>query len=280
MLTTTLRKRMTEDMRIRNLSPNTIITYVDQVERFARHFGRSPTKLGVKEIRRYQIYLVQKRKVAWSTFNLAVCSLRFFYLITLKRNWNIENIPHAKMPKRLPIVLNREEVRKFLGAIKNEKHRLIVMTMYGAGLRVSETVSLKIEDIDSKHMLLRIRQGKGQKDRLVPLPQVLLTGLRTYYKHYRPKIWLFPGRAPGQHLHRMAVTKIIARYRSVIGKRIAPHTFRHCFATHMLESGADLRTIQLLLGHVSISTTTIYMHVSRKRLAEVKSPLDAFSELS
>jgi site-specific recombinase XerD len=271
---------MIEDMQIRNFAPNTIRCYVGQVAIFARHFGRSPEELGIEDIRNYQVHLAQERKVSWATFNLAVCAIRFLYRTTLKMDWYIDHIPYAKQPKKLPVILSQEEVRKFLDAIENDKHRLIVMTMYGAGLRVTEAVSLRVEDVDSKRMLLHIVQSKGRKDRQVPLPVVLLTRFREYYKRYRPQYWLFPSRVPGKHLTRAAVKCVITKYRPVIDKPITPHTFRHCYATHLLESGTDIRTVQALLGHGWIKSTAVYLHVSRKRITAVKSPLEALDGLS
>jgi integrase/recombinase XerD len=277
---TALRTRMIQDMQIRNYSPNTIEAYVRHVALFARHFGRSPTELGPGDVRTFQVHLVHERKVGWGTFNQTVCALRFLYRTTLQKDWAIAHIPYAKQPKKLPVVLSQEEVRRVLEAIKNEKHRLLVMLMYAAGLRVTEAVSLRVEDVDSKRMLLHIVQGKGRKDRQVPLPQTLLIRLRSYYRHCRPKHWLFPGGIPGSHLSRSAVERVVAQFRDVVGKRITPHTFRHCFATHLLESGTDLRTVQALLGHAWIKSTAIYTHISRKRIMAVRSPLEALGDLS
>jgi site-specific recombinase XerD len=271
---------MLEDLQVRNYSPNTIDAYIRHVARFAGHFGRSPAALGPEEIRTYQVHLVHEKKVGWGTFNQTVCALRFLYRTTLQMDWDVNHIPYAKKPKKLPLVLSQEEVRNVLQAIHNEKHRLIAMVMYGAGLRVTEAVSLRVEDIDSKRMLLHVIQGKGRKDRLLPLPQSLLIRLRSYYRSCRPKYWLFPGGIPGNHLTRSAVERVIEDYRPVVGKPITPHTFRHCFATHHLEAGTDLRTVQALLGHAWINSTVIYTHVSRKRITAVKSPLEALDDLS
>jgi site-specific recombinase XerD len=271
---------MIEDMQVRNYSPNTIEAYIRHVAKFARHFGRSPEELGPEEIRTYQVHLVHEKKVGWPTFNQTVCALRFLYRTTMQKDWDVKHIPYAKKPKKLPVVISQEEVRQVLASIQNEKHRLLVMLMYGAGLRVTETVSLRVEDVDSKRMLLHINQGKGRKDRLVPLPQALLVRLRRYYKRCRPEYWLFPGVIPGSHMTRDAVGDFITKCRPVVGKPLTPHTFRHCFATHHLEAGTDLRTVQALLGHAWINSTAIYTHVSRKRITAVKSPLEALDNLS
>ena len=278
---TPLRQRMIEDMQVRNLSPHTIDYYVRQVALFARYFNRSPELLGLDEIRAYQLHLVQERKLGWGSFNQAVCALRFLYLKTLGRDWNIESIPFAKQPKKLPLVLSQDAVRAVLEAITNPQNRVIAMTLYAAGLRVSEAVSLRITDIDSQRMLLHVVQGKGRKDRLVTLSPVLLHHLRCHYQRYRPRYWLFPSRTyPDRHITRDAVANAIAAVRHVIaGKPVSPHTMRHCFATHLLESGTDLRTLQALLGHASIRSTVIYTHVTRKRITAVESPLESLPPL-
>ena len=278
---TPLRQRMIEDMQMRNLSPHTIDYYVRQVALFARYFNRSPELLGLDEIRTYQLHLVHERKLGWGSFNQAVCALRFLYLKTLGKDWNIESIPFAKQPKKLPLVLSQDQVRAVLAAITNPQHRVIAMTLYAAGLRVSEAVSLRIADIDSKRMLLHVVQGKGRKDRLVTLSPLLLHNLRCHFKRYRPRSWLFPSRQhPDRHITRDAVAHAIAAVRHVVGgKPVSPHTMRHCFATHLLEAGTDLRTVQALLGHASIRSTVIYTHVTRKRITAVESPLESLPPL-
>ncbi len=278
---TPLRQKMIEDMEIRNLATGTVQAYIHQVAKFARFFNESPAELGPEEIRRYQIHLVQEEVVAWSTFNQAVCALRFLYEKTLRIKWNIELIPYGKKPKKLPLVLSQEEVRQVLQAIDCHKHRTIAMVIYGAGLRVSEVVSLRIANIDGKRMMLHVVLGKGSKDRLVPLSPVLLDQLRKYYRAYRPQDRLFPGRTAGKHVSRARVAQVIAKVRHMVGgKRVTPHTLRHCFATHHLESGTDLRTLQLLLGHASIKSTALYTHVSLQHLGAAKSPLDALGDLT
>ena len=278
---TPLRQRMIEDMQVRNLAPRTIDCYVRQVASFARYFKRSPQLLGLDEIRAYQLYLVHERKLSWSSFNQAVCALQFLYVKTLGRDWDIEHIPFAKRPRKLPLVLSQDEVRAVLDAITHPQNRVIAMTLYAAGLRVSEAVCLRIADIDSKRMLLHVVQGKGRKDRLVTLSPLLLHNLRCHFRRYRPRSWLFPSRQhPDRHVTKATVANAISAVRHVVaGKPVSPHTLRHCFATHLLESGTDLRTVQALLGHASIKSTVIYTHVTRKRISAIDSPLESLPPL-
>ena len=247
---TPLRRRMIEDMRIRNLSPQTERVYVEQVSRFALHFGQSPERLGQDEIRAWQIYLVEERRLAASSISVAVAALRFVYTVTLKRPWIVEDdIPTSRQPKKLPVVPSPAEVVRFLDAVKSPKHRMILTVCYATGLRISEAVSVKPTAIDSQRMVIRVEAGKGRKDRYVMLSPTLLKLLRTYWKAGRPKGWLFPGDRPEQPITACAV-EIACRQaleQSGLGKAITPHSLRHAFAVHLLESGTDLRTIQLLL---------------------------------
>jgi site-specific recombinase XerD len=267
---------MIEDLRLRNYSPKTIRTYVICVAKFAQYFGRSPDKLGPSEVHAYQLYLRDKKKVSWSHFNQVVCALRFFYTTTLKRDWVVEHVAFAKVPKRLPEVLSPEEVRRLLEAVGNLKHRTILSTVYAGGLRVSEVAKLKITDIDSQRMMIRIEQGKGQKDRYVPLSPRLLWLLREYWIAYRPVGYLFPGAQPERPLHETSIQKacVQARYKAGLKKKISVHTLRHCYATHLLENQVDLRTIQELLGHRSLRTTSGYTRVTLKKLQATCSPFD------
>jgi site-specific recombinase XerD len=267
---------MTEDMQVRNFSPKTQCIYLEQVTKFANHFGKSPALLGQEEIRSYQVYLVEDRRVCWSTFNQTVCALRFLYSVTLGKDWSIKHIPFPKREKKLPIVLSLQEMSQFLESISNIKHRAILMTAYSAGLRISEVAKLKIGDIDSQRMVIHIRQGKGHKDRYVMLSPRLLTLLRQYYKQVRPRDWLFPGNNLDQHICIRTVQQACHRAAksSGISKAVTLHTLRHSFATHLLEAGADLRTIQLLLGHSSLKTTALYTHVSKSAVCATASPLD------
>jgi integrase/recombinase XerD len=255
---TSLRRRMTEDMQVRSLSPQTQATYVQQVSLFARHFNRSPELLGPEDIRSYQVYLTNERKLAPSSIILAVAALRFLYKITLHKDWSLtEVIPTPKKPKKLPIVPSPEEVLQFLGCVWNIKHRTILTVCYAAGLRVSEAVCLKVTDIDSKRMAIRVEQGKGAIDRYVMLSPKLLQILRDWWRVGRPQRWLFPGDEGDNHIGRSTIEEACqkARRRCRIPKPITPHSSRHAFAVHLLESGTDVRTIQLLLGHCSLATT-------------------------
>jgi integrase/recombinase XerD len=273
---TPLRRRMTEDLTIRNYSPKTIKEYTGQVAAFARYFGKAPDQLGPGHIRGYQVYLINERKVSWSTFNNAVCALRFFYRVTLKKDWMIEHLPYGKRPKRLPVVLSQEEVHRLFAAMPNLTYRVILMTAYSAGLRVSEVARLKVEDLDPERKLIRVRQGKGRKDRYVPLADVLLQALGGYAQIGQPADWLFPGRNPGHYLSIQTIGRACtsaARAAGII-KHVTMHTLRHSFATHLLENGTDICTIQKLLGHARLHTTTIYTHVSEARLRSTRSPLD------
>jgi integrase/recombinase XerD len=245
-----LRRRLIDDMQIRNLTPNTQRAYVAQVARFAGYFGKSPELLGPAEIRTYLIHLTQERRLAASSIIVTVSALRFFFSITLKRPWVVEHdIPAGRQAKKLPVVLSQDEVARFLGAVDNLKHRVILTVCYATGLRISEAVRLKPGAIDSKRMVIRVEQGKGRKDRYVMLPPKLLGMLRDYWKQTRPEEWLFPGRYPGQPVSALTIDRTCREVRLLCGidKPVAPHALRHAFAVHLLEAGTDLRTIQLLL---------------------------------
>jgi integrase/recombinase XerD len=272
-----LRQRMTEDMQVRNLSPHTQRAYIEQVSRFARYFVKSPAMLGTEEIRTYQIYLANERKLAPSSIQIAIAALRFFYRVTLKKEWAFtEVIPSPKAAAKLPVVLSPDEVRRFLGCLHSVKHRAILTICYGAGLRISEAVRLKATDIDSRRMVIRVAQGKGQKDRYVMLSPKLLDTLRSYWRGARPKEWLFPGDLPGQPITRFAVACACekARRRAGIAKPVTPHSLRHAFAVHLLETGTDVRTIQLLLGHRNLTTTARYLRIAASTVCATRSPLD------
>jgi len=267
---------MTEDLKVRNRSPRTIKTYIGHVAKFARHFGKSPALLGPEELRQYQVYLVQERKVSWSHFNQAVCALRFLYRHTLGRDWAVTHIPFPRQPKKLPVVLSQTEVQRFLEAIKKLKYRALLMTAYAAGLRLSEVTHLQVADIDSQRMMIRVRQGKGQKDRYVMLSPRLLALLRSYWRSERPKTWLFPGRTPDLPLEVSSVQRACrqAGLDAGLTKPVTVRMLRHCFSTHLLETGTDIRVIQTLLGHSQVSTTQIYTHVSAKTVRATESPLE------
>jgi integrase/recombinase XerD len=275
---TPLRQRMTEDMQVRNLARNTQIAYVQQVSLFARHFHKSPELLGPEDIRAYQVYLTNERKLATGTVLITVAALRFLYKISLKKDWSFEDlIPAPQKPQKLPVVLSPEEVLQFLSCVASTKHQAILTTCYAAGLRVSEAVHLRATDIDSKRMVIRVEQGKGQKDRYVMLSPKLLETLRSYWRAVHPQGgWLFDGDVPGQPITRFAVERACreARQLSRMRKPISPHSMRHAFAVHLLESGTDLRTIQLLLGHRSLATTARYLRIATSKVCSASSPLD------
>ena len=275
---TPLRRRMIEDMQVRNLAPRTQISYIEQVDRFARHFRRSPEYLGPAEIRAWQLYLAQDKRLAASSVTVAVSALRFLYTVTLRREWSIkDDIPSFRKPHQLPEVLSPKEVATFLDAVKIPKQRLILTVCYAAGLRVSEAVRLKPGAIDSRRMVIRVEAGKGRKDRYVMLSPRLLELLREYWKIARPKEWLFPGRRSGEPITTYAVEDACrgARARSGITRPITPHCLRHAFAVHLLECGTDLRTIQLLLGHKNLATTSRYLRIATSKVCATASPLDA-----
>jgi site-specific recombinase XerD len=268
---------MLEDMKIRNLARNTQDAYLLQVSQFARHFGKSPDLLGPEDIRAYQIHLTQEKKLAPSSITLAVSALRFLYNITLHRDWELEEIiPAPKKPQKLPIILSPEEILQFLGCVRRNNHRTILTCCYAAGLRISEAIALQAPHIDSQRMMIRVEQGKGQKDRYVMLSPKLLEILRQWWRQERPQHWLFPGGIPGRHITRGAVERacqeVLQRCR--ISKPVSTHTMRHCFAVHLLEQGTDVRTIQLLLGHRSLATTARYLRLATTKVCSTTSPLD------
>ncbi len=272
-----LRQRMTEDMQLRNLALNTQISYLQQVSCFARHFGKSPAELGEEDIRTYQIHLTAEKKLSPGSIHTAIAALRFLYKVTLKRDWTVEDVlPLPKKPQTLPIVLSPGEVQQFLACVKSAKHRAILTTCYAAGLRISEAVHLKPAAIDSQRMVIRVEQGKGQKDRYVMLSPALLEILRNYYKLARPREWLFPGDRPAEPITRDAVGDACQKALRLSGlsKPVTPHGLRHAFAVHLLEAGADVRTIQLLLGHRSLATTAQYLRLATSKVCATASPLE------
>jgi integrase/recombinase XerD len=270
-----LRRRMIEDMTVRNLSPATQRSYLHAVSRFSRYFDRSPHRLGLENVREYQVHLVANG-VSWPALNQTVCALRFFYGVTLGHNEIPERIPYARNPRTLPEVLGADEVVRFLEAVPSLRTRTALTTAYAAGLRASETVGLKIANIDSSRMVIRVEHGKGSKDRYVMLSTQLLKILRIYWRLIRPKDWLFPGREENRPID---VQVLYSACRSAgkaagLGKRVTVHTLRHSFATHLLENGTDIRIIQVLLGHNNLSTTARYTQVSRRIIEQTPSPLD------
>ncbi len=273
---TPLRQRMIEDMKLRNYAPRTIEVYIDRVATFAKHFHKSPERLKAADVRAYLLFLVQEKKASWSYYGQAICALRFLYRVTLGKDWVVERVASPRKGQKLPVVLSLAEVARFFEGITRLKHRAILMTAYAAGLRVSEVTTLRVDDIDSQRMVIRVRQGKGHKDREVMLSPRLLTVLRAYWKANRPTSFLFPGNASGRPITPRTVQKACrdARAAAGLGKHVTVHTLRHSFATHLLEGGTDIRTIQVLLGHRSLRTTAVYTHVSAATLQATQSPLD------
>jgi len=275
---TPLRQRMIDDMQLRNIAPSTQRAYVRIVAAFARHYGKSPEELDSSHVRDYLLLAIRK-KYAWSTYNVIRCALHFLYRFTLKKDWAPGEIVCVKTPKRLPIILSREEVRRFLDCPRRIKTRALLMTLYATGLRVSELVHLKVRDIDSQRMTIRVEQGKGRKDRYVMLSPKLLELLREYWQVHQPRVWLFPGKTSDGTLAREVVQRHCATIgqRAGLDKRVTPRSLRHAFATHLLEDGVDLRTIQALLGHRSIRTTAVYVHISPEMVRATSSPLDTLN---
>ena len=276
--TSPLRRRMIEDMTVRNLSPATQQSYIYAVARFSRHFNRSPDQLGMEDVRAYQLHLVGQ-KYSWTHINQVACALRFFYGITLGQKEAVERIVLGKEPEKLPPVLNREEIVRFLSAVGGLRNRVALTTAYAAGLRVREVVRLKVSSIDSSRMLLHIEGGKGGRDRYAMLSPRLLDILRAYWRRTRPSIWLFPGQEPGRHVSTGALQAACraARKRARLSKQVTAHSLRHSFATHLLESGTDIRIIQVILGHTRLETTARYAQVATGLIAGTASPFDALS---
>jgi integrase/recombinase XerD len=272
---TPLRQRFIDDLRIRNRAPKTIEAYVAGVARFAKHFGRSPDQLGPEDVRTFQLHLLE-RGVSWSQFNQTVCALRFFYAVTLGRSEQLPLIPYGKIPRKLPDVLSPSEVLRLLDAASPGRERTRLQVLYACGLRLGELLHLRVTDIDSARMVVHIRHGKGGKDRFVPLSARLLAELRAYWRKHRPTTWLFPGATPDRPLHHGSVQRPFQQLvrQAGLGKRVTPHTLRHSYATHLLEAGVDVVTVQRLLGHTDLQTTARYLHISTQRLRQTPSLLD------
>jgi site-specific recombinase XerD len=269
---TPITQRLAEDMKIRNLADATIDAYTYHVDAFLKHCGKAAQDAGPEEIRQFQLHLVRDKKVGWSSFNQAVCGLRFLYQFTLPRTWHIQMIPFGKRPKTLPTVLGGDEVERLLACVKNLKHRTVLLTLYAAGLRLSEALHLQIPHIDSSRMQLKVMHGKGAKQRLVPMSPRLLEALRAYWKQQRPPTYLFPSRTHDKPLASATMQKVCktAVRDAGLTKPITPHSLRHSFATGLLEAGVDLLTISQLLGHSSFTTTMIYLHVSPSEAGAVR----------
>ena len=271
-----LREIMKMDMELRGYSPMTIKSYINHVSNFAKFYNKSPELLTEKEICDYLHYCIIKKKLSEGTVNYINSGLKFFYTKTLNRYWNSDKIARMKEPKKLPSVLSPEEVKSIFDVTDNLKHRAILMTVYSAGLRVSEVCNLKITDIDSKNMQILIREGKGKKDRYSLLSKANLEILREYWKRYHPTEYLFSGKGRTDSISPRSVQKMLEKSikKAKITKHATVHTLRHSFATHLLDAGTDICYIQRLLGHTRITTTTIYLHLRRMDLLNIKSPLD------
>lgn len=278
---TSLRQRMLEDLRIRNYAPTTVDCYVRSVAEFAQHFHKPPDQLGPEEIRAWQLFLLNEKRVKLSTYIQAVCGLRFFYRNTLNRKIEIDRIPLPRYEKKLPVILSKAEVKALLEAPRNLRDRAILATLYGAGLRVSEVVGLKVSDLDRERRVIWVRGGKGHKDRQVMLAEPLRAVLTAYWRWKRPIEWLFPGEAPDRPLSRETVFRASrqAAKRAGIFKPVHPHSLRHAFATHLLDEGVNLLVIQTLLGHAHLKTTARYLHVADSVVRSTRSPLELLGSL-
>jgi integrase/recombinase XerD len=273
---TPLRQQMIDQMTVRGMAETTKRAYLQAVTGIARHYRRSPDQLNEREVQQYLLHLIQERRLAWSSCNVATNGLKFLYHVTLDRREVEFCIPQAKRPQRLPEILSREEIERLLAAVNEPKQRTLLMLTYSAGLRVSEVAHLKVRDIDSGRMSVRVEQGKGHKDRYTVLSARMLKELRTYWLAYRPAVWLFSGRDRTRPMHVKTIQRIfyLAKERAGIDKHCGIHALRHAFATHLLEAGTDLHTIQRLLGHGHLSTTMRYFHLAQKHLLSAGSPLD------
>jgi integrase/recombinase XerD len=277
---THLRQMMLDELQRRNYAQSTTKAYLRIVSEFALSFHRPPDQLGPEQIRQYQAFLFREKKLNAGTVQVCVAGLRFFYNKTLKRALPLEDIPMPKRHRKLPEILSPEEVAQLIDSASNLYHRTMLMTLYSTGIRRAEWCRLQIADIDSRRMIIHVRQGKGGHDRDLPLSEKLLETLRVYWRWMKPKTYLFPGTVKGWRSDVPVTTKAPwevcqeAARRAGIQKHVSPHTLRHCYATHLLESGADLRTIQVLLGHRQLEHTLVYLHLSRKHLTAVANPLD------
>ena len=278
---TLLRQRMLEDLQIRHYSPTTIRLYLYAIREFAKHFGKPPDQLGAEHIRQYQLFLIKDKQASQSTCIQLVCALRFFYTHTLNHKIEIERIPFPRRERKLPLILSREEVQALLEAPRDLRHRAMLAILYGSGLRVSEVARLKVADIDSARNVLWVRSGKGRKDRQALLPPKLRELLRCYWRTRRPTDWLFPGADPSQPISVKTIFRACrqAARSAGIAKSVHPHLLRHAFATHLLEAGVNLRTIQILLGHANLETTARYLQVADVNVRATTSPLESLESL-
>jgi integrase/recombinase XerD len=272
-----IRDRMEADLELKGFARTTRKDYLLRARHFVAHFGRSPESLGEEDVRQFLLHLVNERGVRPTTHRMYVAALKFLFSVTLRRPEVVAALPWPKVPRTLPDILSSEEVQKLLDAVRSLKHRAILMTAYGAGLRISEACTLEVGDLDSARMFIHVREGKRGKDRYVMLSPKLLDTLRVYWRHARPRSrYLFPGGFPGAPISASAVQRVLKKAVAAAGltKRATFHSLRHAFATHLLEAGTDIRTIQKLLGHSSIQTTARYTFVSEQQVARTRSPLD------
>lgn len=276
-----LREKMQKDLQIKGYSVSTQRAYLKHTEKYAEHFNKSPDKLGTDEIKEYLNYLIITKKVSHSYIKTVYSALKFFYEVTLQKDWNMKQIPRSKKPSKLPVVLSKSEVNDIFKVITNMKHRTILITIYATGLRVSEAANLKILDIDSRNMQIKVVQGKGKKDRYTLLSPKNLAVLRDYWKYYHPKEWLFPGNSIDKPISTRTIQKFFktARIKAGIKKEATVHTLRHSFATHLVEAGTSIYHIQQLMGHTNSKSTSIYIHLTRKDLLQITSPFDSMVDV-
>jgi integrase/recombinase XerD len=278
---TRLRKMMLEELQRRNYSDSTVRVYLATIRDFSQHFGQAPDQLGAEHIRKFQVYLLKEKKLAVASVKQRASALRFFFVKTLRRPYMLEQIPYPKVPRRLPNILSEAEVARLIDSASNLLHRAMLMTLYSTGIRRAELCRLKVSDVDSKRMILHVREGKGGHDRDVPLSPTLLETLREYWRWMKPKTYLFPGTVKNWRADVPITDKIPwyacqeAAQRAGLDKHVTPHMLRHSYATHLLEAGADLRTIQILLGHAKLEHTVVYLHLSQRHLRTVKNPLES-----
>jgi len=276
----TLREKMLAELQLRGITPRTQTAYLREIAKLENYFNKSPEELGEEEVKKYLVHMLEERGLSSGTYKYYAAGIKFLYRTTLNRGEVVEKIKYPKAKIKLPVVLDLSEVRTMLSVMENLKHRAVLTITYSAGLRVSETAHLKVTDIDSKRMMVRVRQGKGGKDRYTILSKTTLECLREYWRAYRPKDWLFEGQKEGSPICYTSIRNIFveAKERAGITKPVGPHSLRHAFATHLIEAGTSLHHVQLLLGHKSPKTTTVYLHVSKMNLAQVCSPLDSIPE--
>lgn len=276
----TVREKMLAELQLRGITPRTQTAYLREIAKLEKYFKKSPEELGEEEVKEYLVHMLENRGLSSGTYKYYAAGIKFLYRTTLNRGEVVEKIKYPKAKIKLPVVLDLSEVRTMLSVMENLKHRAVLTITYSAGLRVSETAHLKVTDIDSKRMMVRVRQGKGGKDRYTILSKTTLECLREYWRAYRPKDWLFEGQKEGSHICYTSIRNIFveAKERAGITKPVGPHSLRHAFATHLIEAGTSLHHVQLLLGHKSPKTTTVYLHVSKMNLAQVCSPLDSIPE--